>query len=488
MLEKAKSELKRIWGYDSFRGLQQEALTALFQGENGLLVMPTGAGKSLCFQLPSQVFDNLTLVVSPLIALMKDQVEDLRKRGIEAYALNSSMLKPEKDKVLERLRRGGRMILFVTPERFRKPEFMEALKGQTVSLFAVDEAHCISQWGQDFRPDYSRLKEVREQLGQPLTLALTATATPEVRADIVKQLFVAGEKVQQWVDSIERPNLFLQAHEVYGMDEKLRSLVALKYHVPGSTIVYVSLISTLYKIQEGLHKLGIRPLVYHGDLERRQRMRMQENFMTADDEWILATPAFGLGINKPNIRQVIHAETPGSIEAYYQEVGRAGRDGLLAECTFLYDPEDLPTQMEFINWANPDTEYIRAIFAELKNNLSIVKQRGLDFLRERMNFYNRRDFRVETVMNLLERFDIIEWPNHDSKRLQIIGDIEQLDLNTEMNSQRKMSLLSKLQQMMDWAKSTECRKKYIYQYFGVNNTGNCGSCDNCKKLAETAST
>lgn len=481
MLENAKATLKRIWGYDSFRGLQQEALTALFQGENGLLVMPTGAGKSLCFQLPSQVFDHLTLVVSPLIALMKDQVEDLRKRGIEAYALNSSMLKPEKDKVLERIRRGGRMILFVTPERFRKPEFMAALQGVKVSLFAVDEAHCISQWGQDFRPDYSRLKEVREQLGWPLTLALTATATPEVRTDILKQLFRADETSHQWVDSIERPNLFLQVYDVYGMDEKLRALVSLQHHVPGSAIVYVSLISTLYKILDGLNKLGIYPLVYHGDLDRRERMRMQEKFMAHDNLWILATPAFGLGINKPNIRQVIHAETPGSLEAYYQEVGRAGRDGLPSECTFLYDAEDLPTQMEFINWANPDAEYIRSLFSELKNNLPIVQQRGLDFLRERMNFYNRRDFRVETVLGMLERFDIIDWPNHDVRKLQVIGDISQLDLNADMNSRRKMSLLSKLQQMMDWAKTTECRKKYIYKYFGVNQLEDCGCCDNCKK-------
>jgi len=482
MLEKARIELKRVWGYESFRGLQQEALTALFQRESGLLVMPTGAGKSLCYQLPSLIFDNLTLVVSPLIALMKDQVEDLRKRGIEAYALNSSMLKPEKEKVLDRIKTNQRAILFVTPERFRKPEFMDVINNVKISLFAVDEAHCISQWGQDFRPDYSRLGEIREQLGRPLTLALTATATPEVRADIVKQLFAPGEKAHQWVDSIERPNLFLRALEVYGLDEKLRALVGLKHHVQGSAIVYVSLISTLYKILDGLKKLGIEPLVYHGDLERRERMRMQEKFMESDKEWILATPAFGLGINKANIRQVIHAETPGSIEAYYQEVGRAGRDGLLSECTFLYDADDLPTQMEFINWANPDAEYIRALFLELKRNLIVVQQQGLDVLRERMNFYNRRDFRVETVLNMLERFDIIEWPNHDTRRLQIIGDIEQLDLNADMNTRRKNSLLGKLHRVVEWAKSDECRKKYIYEYFGVTVTANCGACDNCEKM------
>lgn len=332
--------LHQYFGFTAFRGSQASIIDRVRGGDHALVIMPTGAGKSLCYQIPAllpcddELSDRprITLVLSPLIALMKDQVDALRARGIEATFINSSLSRDERQKRYAEVAEGRYRLLYVTPERFRKSEFLEVIARRHVRLLAVDEAHCISEWGHDFRPDYSRLIEIRELLGQPTTIALTATATPDVQADIVRQLGLEPEQIELFHEGIERPNLRLGVQEVWGDDEKLEQIVAMRERYAASTgsgIVYFTLIRTLERFSELLRQRRVSHVCYHGDLERNDRRRIQNEFMQGECPLVLATPAFGMGIDKEDIRFVLHAEIPGSMEAWYQEIGRAGVMGSL---------------------------------------------------------------------------------------------------------------------------------------------------------------
>lgn len=408
----------KVWGHPSFRPQQLPVIEAVSKGESGLVVFPTGGGKSLCYQVPAVAFAEagdevglgslrpLVLVISPLIALMQDQVEALREKKIDAFYINSSLTQEEREQRYGWIKSGKGVIVYVTPERFRKPEFVEALKFRNIKLMAVDEAHCISQWGHDFRPDYSKLGEIRALLGEPPTLALTATATKTVKADIQKQLRLPAQNL--WQTSIERPNLTVNVHEVVGLDEKVRGIIGLSHHIQGTGIVYVSLISTLQKLSHELDRMNIPHGTYHGDLPAHIRKRSLRQFMNGETQMMLATPAFGLGVDKSDIRWVIHAEIPGSIEAYFQEIGRAGRDGEPSECHLFYDQDDVSIQSEFIKWGNPDAAFIRRVFHLIKDNFLRASQEGVDYLREQMNFYNKRDYRTEAALNILFREGCLE--------------------------------------------------------------------------------
>ena len=304
-----------------------------------MVIMPTGMGKSLCYQIPALLNDlqsgAVVLVLSPLIALMQDQVQSLARRGIDATFINSSLDRKERESRYQRLAGGDYRLVYVTPERFRKAEFREALSKRTLSLLAIDEAHCVSQWGHDFRPDYSRIKEIREQLGNPVTIALTATATQECRDDIYKQMGIAPDQIALFHQGIDRPNLSIQVTETWGDESKLEEIektLKLQDYRDGSVIVYFSLIKTLERFSDALLQRGVDHVCYHGDLPRRDRRRVQDQFMSGESDVVLATNAFGMGVDKEDIRVVIHAETPGSIESYYQEIGRAGRDNLPSLC------------------------------------------------------------------------------------------------------------------------------------------------------------
>lgn len=360
---RALEALQKHFGFSGFLEGQAEVIEAVLAGENAVVVMPTGGGKSLCYQLPAMMLDGVTLVVSPLIALMKDQVDALAARDIPTTFINSSLGYAETNKRLSEIRRGLYTLVYVAPERFRSAAFMEAIAGVKVRLFAVDEAHCISHWGHDFRPDYLRLKEAVERLGHPQIIALTATATQKVRADISEQLGLTNPRFL--VAGFDRPNLALRVIHVSTEKEKLETLKRVMTTPTGTGIVYAATRKSVEQITAKLKMAGLSVEPYHGGMGEAERTRAQDSFMKGRVQAIVATNAFGMGIDKRDIRFVVHYHLPGSIEAYYQEVGRAGRDGLPADCLLLFNYADTRTQQFFIEGNHPPPELIRRVYHEI---------------------------------------------------------------------------------------------------------------------------
>ncbi len=356
----AREALERHFGFDAFKEGQDEVIEAILAGEDALVVMPTGGGKSLCYQLPALLRDGTTIVVSPLIALMKDQVDALEARQISATFINSSVDYEEQRARLRALRRGGYKLVYVAPERFRNDRFIEALSEIDVTLFAVDEAHCISEWGHDFRPDYRRLSAAIRRIGRPQVVALTATATPEVRADIAKQLELGDAR--HFIAGFDRPNLSLRVVQTSRERDKVRLTLDAVRGSTGAGIVYAATRKTVETVAACLESEGVRVLSYHAGLDDRARVRAQDAFMSGALDAIVATNAFGMGIDKSDIRSVVHYQMPGSIEAYYQEIGRAGRDGLPAECTLLFNYADTRFQQFFIEGSFPSPDVLSEVY------------------------------------------------------------------------------------------------------------------------------
>jgi ATP-dependent DNA helicase RecQ len=471
-----KSTLQKQFKFEGFRPGQEEILRLLSEGKSVLGLMPTGSGKSLTYQFYSEIQGDLVLVITPLIALMEDQVQKARDLGIETSFIHSQIPAQEKEKRVKQLQAGGYRLFFATPERLQKPEFEEAISNRKIGLFVVDEAHCISLWGHDFRPDYAKLGSVRKKLSNPLTLALTATATPDVQKEILKSLELPMAPIVS--TGLKRDNISLNVKDVYGLEEKIEDLIPRLEKREGSAIIYVTLIRTAEEVRQILKRKGLEPLIYHGDLPPQKRRSFLKIFMSDPKALMVATPAFGLGIDKPNIRGLYHLEPPGSLESYFQEVGRAGRDGKPSEAILYYDQEDLTIPMQFIKSAHPEASYIEKMYHLIEANPDKVKSLGKEFLAEQMSFKNRSDHRVDSALNILERWGCLSQIND---KIEIIGSLKPEFFSLENQQQLLHHHNQKLYSYLQWIKDQEkCRLVKIYEYFGHQGEKPCGICDNCR--------
>jgi len=356
--------LKRYWGYGTFRPLQKEIITSVLAGNDTLALLPTGGGKSICFQVPALAKEGLCIVISPLIALMKDQVENLKKRDIPAMAIYSGMSKADVIRTLKNATSDYHKFLYVSPERLETSLFNEYLPAMNVSLIAVDESHCISQWGYDFRPSYLRIAELRKELPNVPVIALTASATEEVQQDICTRLEFHSSKI--FKQSFERPNL---SYSVFKVDSKLNKLVDIVKKVPGTSIVYCKSRKRTTEIMQLLKMHGISTENYHAGLTAEERNKRQKDWIDNKVRSIVCTNAFGMGIDKPDVRLVVHVDPPDCLENYYQEAGRAGRDGKKAYAVLLYDERDIEELLEQHSIRYPSFEQIKNVYNALANYL-----------------------------------------------------------------------------------------------------------------------
>ncbi len=327
--------LKQYWRYDAFRPLQEEIIHAVLDGKDVLALLPTGGGKSICFQVPAMAMDGVCLVVSPLVALMKDQVENLRKKGITAFTIHSGMSRKEVISVFKLAAESNCKFLYVSPERLESALFREWLPALDICLLAIDEAHCISQWGYDFRPPYLRIADLREELPAVPVLAVTASATPDVQSDICSRLQFKNEIIFR--QSFERPNL---SYSVFKVDSKINKIIEILRNVPGSAIVYCKSRRHTREISDLLRMHGYSADYYHAGLGSEERNKKQDSWIKGPTRVIICTNAFGMGIDKPDVRAVVHADLPDCLENYYQEAGRAGRDGKKSYAVLLYQEND----------------------------------------------------------------------------------------------------------------------------------------------------
>jgi ATP-dependent DNA helicase RecQ len=437
-IEAARTVLKSAFGYDQFRPGQEAAVSAILAGRDTVVVLPTGGGKSLCFQVPALMMPGLTVVVSPLISLMKDQVDALVAKGLPATFINSTLTSAQVSDRLARVDRGEIKLLYVAPERFDAGRTAERLRKAGVSLLAIDEAHCISQWGHDFRPSYLKVKKVHEALGSPTTIALTATATPDVRRDIISQL--ALRNPETIITGFDRPNLTYYVVPAKNDAEKEAHLVDILRSRDGLAVVYAATRRAVDQLVGVLERAKIRAAGYHAGLDDARRHEVQDAFMTEKVRAIVATNAFGMGIDKPNVRLVIHFAMPGTLEAYYQEAGRAGRDGLHSDVFLLHAFPDRFTHEFFIKGSYPERSVVEQTYEALKlrsNAQGFVSAEPEDIARAVKPKINARE--VESAVKILSRSGAVTVSNGERERVivRLLATPERIkrELTGEANSE-----------------------------------------------------
>ncbi|MDQ0174816.1 RecQ family ATP-dependent DNA helicase [Bacillus chungangensis] len=448
------SALKKYFGYDCFRTGQQDIISSVLEQQNTLAMLPTGTGKSLCYQLPGYLLDGAVVIVSPLLSLMQDQVAQMHFRGEKSViALNSFLGYRDRKLALSML--SNYRFIFVSPEMLANEQVLEKLRTVSIALFVIDEAHCISQWGPDFRPDYLRLGAIRQQLNEPVTLALTATATRQVREDIKEVLKISVMK--EWIFSIDRPNIAMAVEQCDHYHDKIDRLLSLVQKLEKPGIIYFSSKRAAEDIAVMLWQAGISSTAaYHGGMEQEQRMLIQQQFLFGQLQVICATNAFGMGINKENIRFVIHFHLPQHIEGYLQEIGRAGRDGEKALALLLYSAGDelLPQQM--IETELPTDEQIEYFYRS-------VSRMELPLLMEKLQL-------TEIQFRFLQF--------HQSKSKM---EREEIEAVKKTKAERRQHKLNKLFQMKRFISDTACRRMHILAYFDEKMTKSLPfCCDNCK--------
>ena len=470
--------LDTTFGIQQLRDGQQRVIDSILDGKDTLAIMPTGSGKSLCYQVPARMMDGMTIVVSPLISLMKDQLEHLQQIGIRAYQLNSSLHADEERAALAAIAEQRCEIVFCTPERLAMNAFVAILQEVKVALVVVDEAHCISTWGHDFRPAYLELGSTLEALGRPPVLALTATATQEVIDDIGRQL---NRKHLNVVNTgIYRPNLHYSVRQVTNADEKLDVARRLAHETPGKGIIYAATVKAAEDMCHRLDEAGESVTIYHGKLPAAERKANQDMFMNDERRLMVATNAFGMGIDKPDTRFVIHLQIPANLEAYYQESGRAGRDGLDAQCTLLFLQDDKRLQQFFLVKHYPTAAEIRAVYDAVRTlaaNETATPARVDEVAGDLAGPHLKVCLKLLKDAKLLRqnrKFEFLATSNEPQMNL--------FDAMAEIYRRKQDHDKDALEQMVSYAVSGFCRWRLLLDYFGDDHPGfeKCCQCDNCK--------
>lgn len=500
--ERVEAALSSIFHLPGFRPGQEEIIRDITSGYDTLAVMPTGGGKSLCYQLPAVVTPGLTLVISPLIALMKDQVDALRLKGVQAVSLHSGLTFGEQQAILDAVQSGTIKILFIAPERLQTQTFQTLLSRIHVGLVAVDEAHCISQWGHDFRPAYRKIGQLRTTLGNPPTIALTATASQEVQQDIMEQLHLSSPR--RHILGFDRQNLLYAAHIFKTDAQKIaftlefieNTLQKRCFNEPafqGCGIIYAATIRQAEEIHKTLCDNGIRAGLYHASLPPDARNRIQDAFKDDAYHCLVATNAFGMGVDKPNIRYVIHMSLSSSVEAYTQEAGRAGRDRKPAQCILLFAPKDIKIQQRFIQNSAPDVIVYKAILESFaKTSKGKLPEPGARTTLEKILNHHAditgkalNETKINTALRKLKAFDHIDIaPNGEMTWLSKCP--RNLARNFADDSHKQKECAEKrLMELVHYVYEKTCRTKFILKYFGsreYRHFGGCCHCDRCNAI------
>ncbi|WP_229217288.1 RecQ family ATP-dependent DNA helicase [Massilia forsythiae] len=469
--------LKSVFGLAQLRDGQQRVIDSVLDGNDTLAIMPTGSGKSLCYQIPARILDGMTIVVSPLISLMKDQLERLEEIGIRAVQVNSSLNAEGERNALAAIAEHRCEIVFCTPERLTTPEFVDLLKGVKVALAVIDEAHCISQWGHDFRPAYLEMAGALEALGRPPVLALTATATEDVMDDIGRQLNRPRMKVVN--TGVYRSNLHYGVVQVTNAREKMQEALRLVQAAQGVGIVYAATVKMAEEMYHLLQEAGESVTIYHGKLSASERKANQDLFMDDERRVMVATNAFGMGIDKPDTRFVVHLQIPANLEAYYQESGRAGRDGKDAACTLLFLQDDKRLQQFFLVKHYPSADEIRSVYEAVRTlaqQESATRERVEDVAEDLAGPH------LKVCLKLLKDAKLLR----QNRKLAYLATATEpssklFSAMAEIYRQKQERDKEALEEMVSYAVSGFCRWKLLIDYFGdhVDGFEKCCRCDNC---------